>query len=302
VSVNEARVLAAIASMRDVFRHQREHDRDAEQRQVAAIHAIAERVKASFEEELTHLKRRLEACLLPVDPLHQTWNVFRLFDLEYEEIRWTQWLAAILRPENGKRCSRIAWSAFCAAVARRAELQPPSGASNLASHVHWNEIAREAPVVEDEVPEKGLGQLDMLVTTPSIVAAVENKLWAHWHDGPKAPQADRYRELANKRLVGDMHRRLGLVLISQREGLKPGDYPADYIHVSWRDLGQELRRALKHEWSGDQHTVIELWPLILTLVSIEQDLLGLSLTANNHGNQSMILKGLSELATYLEGR
>jgi hypothetical protein len=300
--VNEARLLAAIASIREVSRRHHDHHRGAAQRQVAAIHAIAERVNASFDEELAHLNRRIEACLLPVDPLRQTWNVFRLFDIERAEIRWTQWFAAILRPKNGKRCSHVAWGAFCAAVARRAELRPPSGASNLASYVHWNEIASEAPEVEDEVLEKGLGQLDMLVTTPSIVAAVENKLWAHWHDGSKAPQADRYRTIANKRLVGDTHRRLGLVLLSQRERLKSSDYPADYIHVSWRDLGQEFRRALAREWSSEQQTVLELWPLILTLVSIEQDLLRLSLAPGDTTNRNTILKQLSELASYLEGR
>lgn len=263
---------------------------------------MAHRMKSSYEEELGELRARIEVCLLPVDPLHQTWNVFRLFGVEYEETRWTQWLAAILRPENGARCSRVAWAAFCDAVARRAALLPPAGTDNIADHGHWTTIAAEVPAVEDEVSDGDLGRLDMLFTTTGIVAAVENKLWANWHDGPTAPQADRYREIARNRLAGDTHRRLGLVLLSQREGLKRGDYPPDYVHVRWSDLGQSLRRALRREWSADQGTIIELWPIVLTLVSIEQDLLGLSLTRNALVSWSVALKGLSELATYLEGR
>lgn len=301
--MNDVRLLASISSLCEVVRQQRTDDHSAEQRRVGLIRAVALRVRASYEEELSALKARINACLLPIEPLRQAWNVFRLFDVEYEETRWTQWFAAILRPENGERCSRVAWGAFCAAVARRAKIRPPGGDSNPADHHHWRDIvAREVPTVEDEVSDDDLGTLDLLFTTSSIVAAVENKLWADWHDGPKAPQADRYRALAQKRLEGDAQRRLGLVLLSQRPGVKPGDYPSDYIHVSWRDVGWALRDALGREWSDDQQTAIELWPIILTLVSIEQDLLRLSLTPSATSNRSKILKEFSELATYLEGR
>jgi PD-(D/E)XK nuclease superfamily protein len=303
LAVNDAQLLAAISSTCEVVRQQRARDRSAEQRRVALVRAAAERVKALYGEELSTLKARIDACLLPVEPLRLAWNVFRLFDLEHEETRWTQWFAAILRPENGERCSRVAWGAFCAAVAHRAEILSPSGDSNPADQHHWRDIvSEEVPKVEDEVSDGDLGTLDLLFTTSSIVAAVENKLWADWHDGAKAPQADRYRDLAKKRLVGDDHRRLGLVLLSQRRGLKPGDYPSDYIHVSWRDVGWALRDALRREWSDDQRSVIELWPIVLTLVSIEQDLLGLSLTSSATSNRSTILKRFFELATYLEGR
>lgn len=299
--VDEARLLTAIVAMRDARARQHDDDRVTEQRTVDAIHAVAERVKASYDEELAQLHARIAACLLPVEPLRQAWNVFRLFDVEYDETRWTQWLAAVLRPESGERCSRVAWGAFCDAVSRRAVSQRPSGASNLADHVHWNRIAAEIPVIEDEVSDGDLGRLDLLFTTASIVAAVENKLWADWHDSTKGKQACRYREIANRRLTGDTQRRLGLILLSEREGLKPGDYPPDYIHVSWRDLGQALRRALERELSGDPNTVIELWPIVLTLVSIEQDLLGLRMTPSPTAHRNTALKELAELATYLEG-
>ncbi len=302
-TAKDARMTAAMASMCELVRQEREHDHGAEQRRVAMLRKVAERVKASYEEEVKALNVRIDACLLPVEPLRLAWNVFRLFDVEHEEIRWTQWFAAILRPESGERCARVAWRAFCEAVARRAALIAPSGDSDPPDQHHWRDIvALEVPTVEDEVSDGDLGTLDLLITTPSIVAAVENKLWADWHDGLKAPQADRYRKIAQKRLAGEPGRRLGLVLLSQRQGVKPGDYPSDYVHVSWRDVGWALRDALRREWSNDQQTAIDLWPIILTLVSIEQDLLGLSVMPSTTANRSIILKGLSELATYLEGR
>lgn len=288
--------------MRAAIDRQRDDDRVAEQRRVEAIRAVADRVRSSYEQELGEHRARINASLLPVDPLAQSWNVFRAFGVEYKETSWTQWLAAILRRENGERCARVAWGAFCDAVARRAELMPPTGEPNLADLAHWRTIAVEVPEVEAEVPDGKLGRLDMLVETPSIVAAVENKLWADWHDGPNQPQADRYRKIAKNRLGDDTHRRLGLVLLSQRAGLKPGDYPKDYIHVRWTDLGQSLRRALRREWSvGHQSTLIELWPIVLTLVSIEQDLLGYRPTDAPTAGRISSLKALADLATYLEG-
>jgi hypothetical protein len=300
--VDEPRILAAIAAMRTAIDQQRGDDRVAEQRRVEAIRAVADRVRSSYEQELGELRARINASLLSVDPLRETWNVFRAFGVERDETSWTQWLATILRQENGERCARVAWGAFCDAVARRATLVPPSGDSNLADHAHWAAIAGEVPMVKDEVSAGDLGRLDMLVETPSIVAAVENKLWADWHDGPKRPQADRYRDIAKSRLGGDTHRRLGLVLLSERHGLKPGDYPNDYIHVRWTDLGQSLRRALRREWSAEQRTILDLWPIVLTLVSIERDLLGHALTHDPATNRNAVLKALSELATYLEER
>jgi hypothetical protein len=281
-------------------RNQRAQDRAVAQRRVATLRRLGAQVRASHEEMLADITARIEARLLPVDPLRQTWNAFRMFDLEYEEIRWTQWFAGLLRPANGERCARVAWRAFCEAVAERAELAPPAGDSNPADHHCWHKAAEETPLVHDEVWDSQLGILDLLFMTPSLTAAVENKLWSGWHDGSKAPQADRYRELANKRRIGDA--RLGLVLLSERKGMKLGDYPPDYVHVSWRDVGRALRRALRHEWTDDQQCAIELWPIILTLVSIEQDLLKLSLTPRAFANRAAVLKLHSDLATYLEGR
>lgn len=306
VGVDEQRMLAAIAAMRTVIhRHIVTRD-DDNHRRINAIRSIAEHVKSSYTEETARLRIQIEQRLLPIDPLRQTWNVFRLFDLEYKETHWTRWLTGILAPNNGLRCSQVAWRALCETASRQASLLPPVGLDNLASAAHWAAAATEVPQVECEVSDPEFGRLDILVTTHSLVAAIENKLWAHWHDGPNGPQADRYRTLAQKRLVGGSARRLGLLLLSQRSGLTHGrDYSSDYIHVSWRGLGQALRCGLRREWSSDQDYLVALWPIVLTLVSIEQDLLELVLdtkpteVATIH--QARVLRELAQVAEYLEG-
>jgi hypothetical protein len=299
--MDERQQLAAIARVRDAVLRDRTQQRDGDLRQLEAIQRVASMVRSHYDEETISLNARIARCLLPVEPFHQAWNVFRLFDVEYEETRWTQWLAAILRHENGPECARVAWRAFCDAVALRIGTAPPSGGANLAGAGDWSHAAAAVPHVEDEVAAGDLGQLDLLFTTPGLVAAVENKLWADWHDGVKAPQADRYRQIAVDRLAGDPVRRLGLILLSQRAGLEAGDYPADYVHVAWRDLGQALRRALRAAWTNDTQTVIALWPIVLTLVSIEQDLLGLAIKPGPTANPCLRLKALAEVAAYLEG-
>ena len=146
---------------------------------------------------LESFRARVSLRLLPVEPFHQRWNVFRLFDLEHDETRWTQWFAAILREENGARCARVAWRAVCEAIAKRALRQPPIG--DVADASHWRAVASETPCVEDEVAAGELGRLDILVVCDSLVAAIENKLWAHWHDGAGEAQAERYRKIALQR-------------------------------------------------------------------------------------------------------
>ena len=282
----------------------RDHDRKQEHHRIQAMQAMAALVRASHQTELEQVSARIDARLLRLEPLRQTWNVFRLFGIEYAETRWTQWFAAILRSENGPRCARVAWAAFCEAIAHRAQASPPSGDERLAEHRHWLDVvANEVPQVEDEVGDGELGRLDLLFTTPTVVAAVENKLWADWHDGSgPLTQAERYRQIAHNRLDGDPVRRLGLVLLSQKEGLLHHEhYPSDYIHVSWRDVGQALRRALGRESLDQPESVLELWPIVLTLVSIEQDLLGLSITPPATASRSARLSALSKLASYLEG-
>jgi hypothetical protein len=297
--VEEARLVGAIVSVRDAVRTQRAKDEREAERRASLIGCVADEVRTHYAELLADVDARIERRLMSVDPLRQTWNAFRMFAVEDDEVHWTQWFANLLRTSNGERCARVAWAAFCGAVADRAEAMPPTGESNPAGATEWRQAAQHVPLVEDEVRDLELGILDLLFSTRSMIAAVENKLEAHWHDGAKGLQADRYRKLAQKRLTGDA--RLGLVLLSQRKLVRT-DYPQDYIHVSWADVGRAFREALRREWTDDQQCAIDLWPIIQTVVSIEQDLLGLTLNAHGLPKPSARLAAHNRLAAYLEGR
>lgn len=174
--------------MRDAVVDYRADSRADAQRGLDAIHRVASIVRATYAEETASLNARIAKCLLPVEPFRQAWNVFRLLDVEYDETRWTQWLAAVFRRENGELCARVAWSAFCDAVARTMSIAPPTGGANLATAADWIGAAAEVPDVQDEVAAGALGRLDLLFTAPSLVAAVENKLWADCMTARRRPR------------------------------------------------------------------------------------------------------------------
>jgi hypothetical protein len=218
--VDEARLLGAIAAIEIAMGTQRERDQAKHKLRISAIRAMADRMASTHAERLRQLTARISKKLLPVDPLRQSWNVFRLFELEHDEGRWMQWLASILRAENGAWCARVAWSAFCDTAGD-----------------DWENAATDVPEIEEDAG-------GLTITCAHLVAV--------------------------RMAASD---------------------------ISWRRLGQALRRALAREWSDDPNTVIELWPIILTLVSIEQDLLDLELAPTHN-----VLSKLAELAAYLEER
>lgn len=295
-------MLAVIAAVSRAFEGQRQVAVLVDQSRVAAIQQVARILTQHYQAEIQQLERRIQARLLHVEPFHQRWNVFRMFDLEYDETRWTQWLASTMRRENGERCARAMWSALCEAIARRAAANPPSGPPRLAQADHWQMlVSEELPVVQDEVPHPVHGRLDILITSPQIVVALENKIRAGWHDGPDRKQADRYRDFAMELLPSDERCRLGLVVLSHRD-LTPADYPADYVYLPWRDLGRAIRRVIRHEWKLEPSAqeVVAFWPLVIMLVSIEQDLMKLTLDRDAQRSDLAYLQQLSALASYLD--
>lgn len=298
-------MLAAIAAVRRAVAAHADATQRDRSRSLAAIRHVGGFTRSQYAEQADRLIATIGDRLSPHDPLRQTWNTTRAFGVEDDEVRWTKWLAALLRPENGARSAHVAWTALCDAVARRIAERPLAGEDPLLDESGWRAMTALAPEVHDEVRHPTYGQLDLLVTTASAVIAIENKLLADWHDSDSGKQADRYRSLARERLGSDPARRLGLVLLSQRDGLRAGEhYPLDYVHVSWRDFGRSLRRALPPRWWSDVGAAIGMWPVIQMLVSIEQDLLDLNLAPlDDVGAKPMVrISQLTRLARYLDDR
>ena len=88
-------MLAAIASMVALVARRRDHDRNEEHYRIEVMQSMTALVRTSHQTELEQVSARIDARLLRVEPLRQTWNVLRLFGVAYAETRWTQWFAAI---------------------------------------------------------------------------------------------------------------------------------------------------------------------------------------------------------------
>jgi hypothetical protein len=95
---------------------------------------------------------------------------------------------------------------------------------------------RSVEFVTSEYSEAGGGSIDILVRVPGLAIGLENKLWEHGHDGAgERGQAERYRDLVDRYRRQQALPRLALVLLTCREGLRPGtteDYPEDWLCVS----------------------------------------------------------------------
>lgn len=298
-------MLAAIAAVRRAAAAHADAAQRDRDRSLEAMRAVGEFTRAHNTEQAERLITKIAERLSPHDPFRQTWSTTRAFGVEDDEVRWTKWLAALLRPANGPRSARVTWTAMCDAIARRVAERPLTGDAPLLDEPGWRSMASLEPEVHDEVRHPIYGQLDLLAMTSGAVVAIENKLWADWHDSASGKQADRYRALARERLGDPPTRRLGLVLLSQRDGLRAGEhYPLDYVHVSWRDVGQALRRALPPAWYADVGTTLEVWPVIQMLVAIERDLLDLDLTPLREGSAPPMvrIRQLMTLASYLDDR
>jgi hypothetical protein len=306
-----ARGLAALLQQRSQRRLEERADRA---RRVAAnLGAMASVFSDNLEKiHREYLDRIDRSKLRPMDPLDLQWNVFRLFHKQSSEVYWSRWLTNLLRPEHGARCAGLVWRSFCSAVAASGEAVPhapaageavPSG--RLARSRDWLSASTQQPgEIHGEYHVTGLGAVDVVVSTSSVLAVIENKLWEGWHDWKPAPgelsrQADRYRQLGLNRLQEGQ--RLGLVVITASDEDSPFTraVPPDWICVRWEAIGVALRRELRLELegAGDARQVLELWPALLTLVSIEQDIMGLELPGSS--SPFTALKRLTRISRYL---
>jgi len=280
------------------------------QKVLKAIDEIAFTVRTKGQEAGERLLDEiLRAKLKPIDPFDLKWNIFKLFNIEYTETQWTQWLAAILDPQNGERLAQIVWRSFCDAVVATDEPEPEDDREKglLALHSDWEKAEKPSGggCVQFESSDPELGRLDIAVDSPNIYVIIENKIEADWSNRiGEESQAERYRKIGLKRLEKRTGRRLGLVLLTEHEELeREKDYPKDYLHLTYRGLGQALRKKLNNELNekSTAQDLLELWPALLTLVSIEQGLLQIdpSVLKKKKPLEWKDLDSLNEITAYL---
>lgn len=247
-----------------------------------------------------------EAMILPVDPSALGWNAFRSFEVEDSETAWTKWLAALLSPENGTVVSQLAWRSVCDAVVdQRGEpmLFDEQARGKLATLGVWR-AARELELprasVDREVADE-LGRPDIAIDAPGLFVVLENKLDAGWHDGDE-PQATKYRRFGLKHRRGDQQ--LGLVLLTKRKDFELEAHCCDYVRILYRDLSRALRRNVRAVLVGDASvaSLLAVWPVLITIAAIEQDLLGLDIqgvVATARSRSWRAVGALNEILSYL---
>lgn len=274
------RVAAALADVATVVQVARGADERAGDRAVLALDDLADIVRAAAVEMADRLRETLAADrraleVVPVDPARIGWSPFVFFESEDQETRWTQWLAAVLRPKNGTRVALAAWRGLCAAIAEACDSTPPAGGD--ASADAWRRVGAELPtsVMHEEVFEDG--RLDLVIRAPGFVSIIENKLWADWHDSPKRLQSDAYARRGEAIRAEERADSLGLVLLTCRREM---DRRERWVRLTYARLARHLRRAAQELARGasptDSQSWIELAPLLLTIRDIEHHLLGVA--------------------------
>jgi hypothetical protein len=303
----ETQLVGAIEAVASAVRRMREPDPERVARLERAVHAIATTTREHGEASVrTALAAIAASMIAPVDPSAVTWNAFRMFEVEEAETAWTKWNAALLSPENGAALSRLVWRSFCEAVLEQHDAVTdggPRGAGVFATAQDW-ETARDVPLppgsVDREVSDPELGRPDIVIETPALLVVLENKLDAGWHDGEQT-QAAKYRRFGVKYR---RERKLGLVLLTKRDDFEMGADGTDYVRVLYRDLARALRRNLGRvlEVDSSPSTMLSLWPALMTVAAIEQDLLGFDIqgaVANAASRSWRAMSGLNEIVDHL---
>jgi hypothetical protein len=291
----------AVESLAEAVRRSRRATLAQQAKTAAALEHVASitrsRGTSAVERSLAAID---EALLRPFDPSEITWNVFRLFDIADKETAWTKWISGILSPESGPELSALTWLSFCDAITRHAvEPTPCDDTDRIATLADWRAVRNVellAGSVDSEDPDKAFGRTDITIRTPSMFAIIENKLDAGWHDGDGEPQAVRYRKIGLKRRAGNQH--LGLVVLTTRENFELDDRCRDYVKITYADLARAIRHNLRTPLREpcSIRSVLRLWPALLTVAAIEQDLLVLDIAPQLHAARSRSWKSIEALS------
>lgn len=263
--MNEQKIIASIQDFSSIFREAKT-SRKEDNSIVQSMKEFAIFFKRNFFEEVKRLQKEIsEYCEDEFDPLNFRWSVFNITGVAYKETRWTKWLASCFDGRNGERVARLFWRALCRSVSYSSSTERV--VENILSAEDWEEMAEDEPP-QDVKPEEPIekGRLDIVFMNPKKLIVLENKL-----ESPESGegQFDKYAEWARKEAKG---RKIGLVLLSKEQWNEK--LPEGYINITYEIFGGFLRAELREHFvhiTKDSEKLY-LWPVIMTLVSIEQDL------------------------------
>lgn len=279
----------AIEAVAKVVRRSREAEPSRRANLRAALGQVSRATQHHSKGTVRELLEMIEGMMLrPVDPSEIPCNVFRMFEISGSEVAWTKWLAAMLSPEQGSQLSALVWRSLCDAIAEQ-ELEPCpiDRREELASRATWRKL-RDAPPERGHVKRERHhvrhGRTDIEVRTPKIFLILENKLDAGWHDSDGGRQLVRYRKIGITGCV--QSQRLGLVVLTKNPKLELGKRCEDWLKITYRDLARALRGNLREALGrgASAPRLLDLWPALLTVTAIEQDLLGLDIAQRRDTN------------------
>lgn len=231
------------------------------------------------EAAAAHFDTVRRSRLAPVDPMALEHDVFTLMNRAKREVSWTQWLAGLLRPENGRLVAELTWRALCDAILRRGFADrgdEPASQHVLASAEDWARAAKMPPAtgeVLDEEPtflRRPSGRLrkgipDITIATPALYVILEIKLRGDFNLSERdVDQPTFYREIGLHHVARRPGQRLGLLALAAARL----DAAGDYISLTWGELAQSMRRELRRYLSNTDGW-IQVLPLLETVRSIE---------------------------------
>lgn len=263
--MNEQKIIASIQDFSSIFREAKASIKE-DNSIVQSMKEFAVFFQNNFFEEVKKLQNEISKyCKDEFDPLNFRWSVFNITGVAHKETRWTKWLASCFDGRNGEKVARLFWRALCLSVCYSSNTN--NDVENILSAEDWKRMAKDEPP-KDVKPEEPIekGRLDIVFRNPKELIVLENKL----ESGESGEgQFDKYAKWALKKSKGQ---KIGLVLLSQKQWDEK--LPGGYINITYKTFSGFLRAGLKDHFGHivKESEKIYLWPVIMTLVSIEQDL------------------------------
>lgn len=253
------------------------------------IESFSQRLSDKLRPLYDSVKNHVNELLIPngMDPFESDANFMTFSDFDYDEPKWTQWIANCLKDGN---VSQLFWKSICTSAQRewsmtdKLNLKDEDLGSNnhLMTQDDWKRAARISKIeVYPEFKTLKYGRPDIVISADKYFIIIENKIDSEEHHS----QLRRYKELALKNLRKPLSK-AGLIFFTN-DGYGSEAIESGYVHVTYRNFAQCLRSGYG-ECCLNQKPDIKYWPILSTLVSIERDLLGLRSIGECHGNESLI--------------
>jgi hypothetical protein len=153
---------------------------------------------------------------------HERFNVFTTLLGAHDEVRLhTRFLHNLLNPAGTHDCGALFLNLFFQTLTE----MPPLNEDD--QPVEWTPVSPDAGWSVGKEVSVNEGQMDLLLETPGMGIAIENKIWA----GEQADQLKRYASYLHRR-----HEEAGRLLYLTPDGKKASSHSGEhYLRISYRE-------------------------------------------------------------------